>query len=449
MDILIVGGGFTGVSAAAALADGRRRITILEARAGKNPRFNGELIHPTGVAVLDELGLLPELAKHGGVPVQGFAVVPSPTEDAVLLPYREIPGARPDGFAMDHHEMVARMRAAVVRRPGVELRTGERVVDVLREGERVVGVRTADGTERRADLVLVAEGRHSRLRPMLGIEEEAHLLSFTAAVFVEGVELPNPGYGHIFLGAWGPILAYAIGPGQVRMCIDLPTDMDKGKDAVVRRIREEYAPYVPEPLRSGMLASLDSRALEMCATHAIYTQRCSGPGFALLGDAGGCSHPLTAAGMTICLTDIKTLVGELEAGASPGPAAVDAAVARYQKNRYRFVRAREILADALYEVFRGAEDGTRAIRHGIFRYWSGSARARAASMALLSGHDSRLHSFLGEYLRVVAQSVSGALRGQVNDPSLAGRARSLAGLARKSFEKLEKVVASVKDGSLR
>src|SRR4051794_15807590 len=99
MDILIVGGGFTGVSAAAALADGRRRITILEARAGRNPRFNGELIHPTGVAVLDAIGLLPALAGHGRA-VDGFAVVPSLTDPAMVLPYREIPGARPEGFAM-------------------------------------------------------------------------------------------------------------------------------------------------------------------------------------------------------------------------------------------------------------------------------------------------------------------------------------------------------------
>jgi hypothetical protein len=141
--------------------------------------------------------------------------------------------------------------------------------------------------------------------------------------------------------------------------------------------------------------------------------------------------------MTISLTDIAILADALGAAGT-----TDAALARYQARRYRFVRAREILADALYEVFRGAEDGTRAIRHGIFRYWESSGRARAASMALLSGHDSRLTSFLAEYWRVVGQSTGGVLRGQVNDPSLGG-------LAQKSVEKLRRVVASVMDGSLR
>ena len=125
------------------------------------------------------------------------------------------------------------------------------------------------------------------------------------------------------------------------------------------------------------------------------------------------------------------------------------ALRRYQTERYRFVRAREILADALYEVFRGTDDGTRAIREGIFRYWHGSSRSRARSMALLSGHESRLPAFLREYLTVVGKSTSTVLRGQVNEPTLAGRVRSLVGLGRKSWEKLGIVARGVGEGNLR
>ncbi len=113
------------------------------------------------------------------------------------------------------------------------------------------------------------------------------------------------------------------------------------------------------------------------------------------------------------------------------------------------MRAREILADALYEVFRGVDDGTRAIREGIFRYWGASQGARARSMALLSGHESRLPAFLREYLTVVGMSTSTVLRGEVNEPSFAGRVRSLVGLGRKSWEKLGLVARGVREGSLR
>src|SRR5579883_693488 len=187
-DCIVVGGGLTGTALATALSDGKRRILVLEARAGKNPRFAGELIHPTGVDVLDAHGLLEPLRDMGGVGVRGFAVV-RPPESArdpafTLLPYDEIPHGRPAGLAIEHHAMVARLRLEAAKRPGVELRTGARLTDVVREGERVVGVRLADGEELRAELTLVAEGRRSKLRELLGIEPEARLLSYTAAVLV-------------------------------------------------------------------------------------------------------------------------------------------------------------------------------------------------------------------------------------------------------------------------
>jgi hypothetical protein len=152
--------------------------------------------------------------------------------------------------------------------------------------------------------------------------------------------------------------------------------------------------------------------------------------------------------MTVALTDTRLLAEALAGVELADRARVDAALARYQSARYRYVRAREILADALYEVFRGVDDGTRAIRDGIFRYWRAAAGNRARSMALLSGHESRLPAFLREYLTVVGASTSSVLRGRVNDPSLGGRVRSLVGLGRKSLEKLGLVARGVREGNL-
>lgn len=447
-DVIVIGGGLSGCAMAAALGDGRRRVLVLEARAGRNPRFNGELIHPHGVDVLDERGFLDGLHAAGGADVNGFAVVQAPDRPATLLPYREIPGSRAHGFAIDHHDLVDTMRARVLQRPGVELRLGERVVDLVRDQERVIGVQTQRGPAL-APLVLACDGRHSKIRALIEIPERARLLSFTAAALLEDCPLPHPGYGHIFLGAWGPILAYPISARDARTCIDLPADMDKGKEAVIARIRDGYAPHVPEGVRRTLLRALDGGDIEVAANYAISTDECTVPGAALVGDSAGCSHPLTATGMTIALNDTRLLARELLAIDLHDRAQVDGALGRYQAARYRFVRAREILADALYEVFRGTDDGTRAIREGIFQYWNGSVGARARSMALLSGHESRLPAFLREYLTVVGKSTTSVLRGRVNEPSVGGRVRSLWGLGRKSWEKFGLVARGVREGTLR
>jgi squalene monooxygenase len=443
-DVVIVGGGFVGMAAAAALACGRRRIVVLEARAGADPRFRGELIHPHGVAVLEGLGLRAPLAQAGGFDVRGFAVVPGAEAPAVLLPYDDVGGRPMRGLSMDHHAMVASLRAEVNARPGVEIRTGERVTGLLREGDRIVGVETADGERVTADLTIVAEGRHSKLRGLLGIAEEVRLLSFTAALLLEDVEVPHARHGHVFLGAPGPVLAYAIGEGRVRMCVDIPASAAKGRAAILDLLRGAYAPFVPEPLRSAMLRAARAKELEVCANHAIHTRRCAGPGVALVGDSGGCCHPLTATGLTTGLNDIRVLAEELGSSVPcVTGTSVDAALLRYQRRRYRFVRAREILADALYEVFRGAETGPLAVRNGVIRYWQGSARARMASMALLSGQESRLTAFLAEYARVVGRSAYGVLHGDGEEPSISARAASLSGLLRLSYSKFERSLVTV------
>jgi squalene monooxygenase len=447
-DVIVVGGGLSGCAMATALSDGRRKILVLEARAGRNPRFNGELIHPHGVDVLDERGFLGPLDAAGGARVRGFAVVQSAQKPITLLPYSEIPGSRAFGFAIDHHDLVDVLRAQTVTHPGIELRLGERVVDVVRDQERIIGVMTARGPVL-APVTIACDGRHSKMRALIEMPERARLLSFTAAALLERCPLPSPGFGHIFLGAWGPILAYPINAVDARTCIDLPADMDKGKEAVMARIRADYAPHLPEGVRATVVAALDRGDIEVAANYAIYTDECVVPGVALVGDSAGCSHPLTATGMTIALHDTRILAHQLGAVALDDRAAVDGALQRYQAERYRFVRAREILADALYEVFRGTDDGTRAIREGIFQYWNDSAGARARSMALLSGHESRLPAFLREYLTVVGKSTSSVLRGLVNEPTVTGRMRSLVGLGKKSWEKLGLVAKGVREGSLR
>lgn len=395
-EIIVVGGGFAGISAAAALAQQGARVQVLEASPAGPQQFRGELIHPRGVRGLRQLGLTSALLARGGVEVRGFAVTPSADRPAVELPYDELQGP---GLGIDHHVLLAALRQEVGARRSVELRTGVRVVDFLRDGARVVGVRCADGTERRAELVVVADGRGSRLRGLLGMEPEAtRLLSYSVAFGIQG-ELPCGRLGHVFLGAPGPILAYPIAEGQIRFCVDVPLESPRGKEAIVQLLLERYLPAVPAALREPMRASLSERPFQGCANHAIRTSACAAPGVVLLGDAGGCAHPLTASGMTNAMNDAQVLA---ELVAEHGP--TDQALAEYQRRRYDFIRMRELFTDALYEVFRGHDTGSQALQEGVFSYWTGSGRARRASMDILAGEELRVSRFAVEYSRVFGTS---------------------------------------------
>ena len=105
-DIAIVGAGFTGALAAAALADGRRRIVVLDAHPAGRPQFGGELIHASGIDMLVGLRLWPILQDAPGERVDGFRVTAEAGEQPVPLPYRGVPALRPGGLAIEHHEIV-------------------------------------------------------------------------------------------------------------------------------------------------------------------------------------------------------------------------------------------------------------------------------------------------------------------------------------------------------
>lgn len=427
-DILIVGGGFAGAVSALAIADQRRRITVLESSA-EAPRFSGDLIQPLGRQLLAETGVLPLLLSRGAASIHGFAVFPglpscgglgaTPGAGFATLPYGEIGGERAQGLAMNSCALVRSLQAEASARAEIDLHRGINALDVLRRDGRVVGVRDGDGREWLAKLTLVAQGRHAPLRRKLGFDGKPRVLSISTALMLRGVPLPVPNYAHIFLDpggqGGGPLLAHPIGGGETRISVDLPLFAGGGKP-LAYRILNGHVRRLPSDLADALhltLGRADAEGqLETRATCAFSTLRCAEAGVALVGDAAGCTHPITGTGMTTALVDARILREELDrADASPGDpiARLDLALVRYQQRRYRFARPRELLAEALYEVFCGAEGGTLALRRGLFRYWKASPRARSVSLALLSGEVSCLRTLFAEYLRVSAESVRGIL----------------------------------------
>ncbi len=395
-DVVVCGGGFAGLTCAAAMAERGARVVVLEAHPhGANPQFRGELIHPRGARDLDRLGLLTPLERAGSVEIAGFSVWAEAEDEDVVLPYARGRGA---GIGVDHHAMLHTMRD-VIRSRGITVMLGQRASEILRSGDRVVGVRTESGLDLRADLTIGADGRQSRVRKMLGIEGDVELLSHTVTASIPANALPRPTHGHVFLGGVGPVLVYPFSHDTARMCIDLPIGAAKGNAAIAEYVRKFQAPQLVPSIREALLETLARGEFGGCATYAVTTPTCAVPGAVLVGDAGGCAHPLTATGMTAAMNDVQTLA---ECVSLLGLS--DAALVRYQRTRYRFVRARDSFTEALYEVFRGQDEGSRALQRGVFRYWRGSARARAASMGILSGDDARMSVFITEYARVMGVS---------------------------------------------
>lgn len=149
-------------------------------------------------------------------------------------------------------------------------------------------------------------------------------------------------------------------------------------------------------------------------------------------------HPLTAAGMTNAVNDVLTLSDCLGTGRAP-----EAALLQYQRRRYRFIRAREVFTEALYEVFRAHDDGAQALQAGTFRYWASSPKARAKSMGILSGEYANPRTFVSEYARVMGQSTFDVCRDAVAKRTVRRGASRMQALLSTSFERLERTFTRV------
>jgi 2-polyprenyl-6-methoxyphenol hydroxylase-like FAD-dependent oxidoreductase len=436
-DVIISGAGIVGCAAALRLAERGWRVLLVERNRSLPKHLAGELFHPPGVEQLRALGLSDSLLARDAQKVYGFAVFRGPGQDPIHLRYAEVPNSSTHGLGLHHSEVVHVLRTQAAQHPAIHLRYAK-VNDLLRDPQgRVCGVTIRDNGDAeqpvRARLVLAADGRHSRLRDLLGLKFTKRFISYSLALSLPASSLPHPGYGHVMLGMPAPALAYPISAGEARILVDVPVDPGTKLQPIIDFAAARSLPFLPPSLRAHALDSIrDARARILLApNHAISTRRCVVPGAALLGDAAGCTHPLIASGMTIALNDVAELDRALDAERD-----LDRALALFERRRYRFVRAREMLADALYESFVGDRPGRVAIQNGIFDYWTSSPMGRAWSMGLLSCATSDPLVFVREYLHVAAASVLSVASGRTPFQGIAQRANAIAGVALESFDKL-------------
>jgi len=402
---VVVGAGTGGCAVAAALASLDLDVLVVDAGTDRRRQLAGELMHPSGAADLEALGFQQALRAAGAVSVNGFAVVDA-TEPAhpstCLLPY----GPLGRGVAMEHSTLVAALRASLAGRPHVTVWDACRVVRVARNDAAGVEVDVArpDGSEVRvaARLLVAADGRASRVRGMLGIEEENVRLSTMSGTLVDASHLPHPGFGHLFVGGPAPVLAYAISADRARVMVDLPT----GAEPTAPLRQPDYLRALPPSLQAAVSAALAEDRPLASANFTRLPKQVARASSVLVGDSAGCCHPLSASGMASCTRDALTLARVLRESGGDIPAAL----ARYALVRRGPQRTRLSLASALYRCFSEASPEMTALRQGIVRYWMRSPSGRDTSMALLSTRESRMWVMSFEYARVVGHSFAALAR---------------------------------------
>ena len=163
--ILVIGGGFSGMSAAIELRRLGAQVDLVEIDPDwRNYGAGISLAGPT-LRALRQLGLLQGLIEHGSVNDDVSLRLPNGTEVA-QLPTPRLAGPDVPGGGAIMRPVLARLLADATRASGATVRLGCSFSAIAQDSEGV-DVRFTDGTSQRYDLVVGADGLYSKVREAL------------------------------------------------------------------------------------------------------------------------------------------------------------------------------------------------------------------------------------------------------------------------------------------
>lgn len=303
---LIVGAGPAGATLAYLLAHRGVDVTLLERQLDFSREFRGEILMPSGVMAIEEMGLNDAMAgvsrqvqKSLSMYLNGRRIFKQELTADVL---KKTPVQ-----AISQPEFLEMVASEAGKSPRFHLLRGASVKELLFEGERVVGVRarTEAGEEIfHADVVVGADGRASVVRKQGGFTDR-HV---SPPLDVVWWKIPCPadwtgpcifmGRGHLMVvyERWDRTLqiAWVINKGTFREL----------KNRSMHDWIEAMADHVSPELASHLRAcegELEKPFLLDAVSDCV--ERWSIPGALLIGDAAHTMSPVGGQGINIALRD--------------------------------------------------------------------------------------------------------------------------------------------------
>jgi squalene monooxygenase len=375
------------------LAKQGKKVLVVEASMAEPDRIVGELLQPFGVESLKKVGLSEALEGYDAQPTYGYGILLNhhqmevKYEPAVKGDKKNIP----EGRGFHNGKLLMKLREIARREPNVTMLEAN-VSHIMRDGHRITGIRyTAAGVEgrARAHLTVVADGCFSKFRGLLHDAQFEKTSSFVGLI-MRDCNMPVPGAGHVILAKPSPVIFYPITKNEVRMLIDFPKDVPVGVDALKTYFKGEFSEQIPACMKKSFLDAVDSattfpmmpnRKLD-ARPNLDYTN------VVLLGDSLNMRHPTTGGGMSVGFSDMVHFATALAKVDCKDHGALNGAIRHFYKVHGKEVQVINILADALYGVFKS--EGFPELQFGCFQYLAKGGDWARGPVLFLSGYDNAI-----------------------------------------------------------
>lgn len=328
-DAIVIGGRCAG--AATAMLLGRRglRVLLVDRDAPGDDALSTHALMRAGVLQLHRWGLLPAVIAAGTPVIRGATFHYG--ADEMPVPIKPRGGVA--GLYAPRRIVLDPILVAAARTAGAVVRHRVRVIELVRTGARVVGVVLADASGATATvmapMVVGADGIGSLVarRVGAGVERTARHASGVIYAHWEGVTDDHYHWYNAEGASSGLI------PTGGAACIFVATPADRYRTELHRDLAAGYRRVLAEtaPGLAARLPATGPGKLHAFAGVRGYVRTATGPGWALVGDAGYFKDPITAHGMTDALRDAELLADAIADGSAQ-------ALARYQEERDQLSR---------------------------------------------------------------------------------------------------------------
>lgn len=343
--LVIAGGGPAGMMAGLLFARAGVDVTVLEKHGDFLRDFRGDTVHPSTIALFDELGLADALLarEHDSVTDISATVGERSYRVADLT---HLPVRHKFMMMMPQWHFLDFVRDEAGRWPGFTLRMNCEVADIHRVDGRISGVVLTSGEILDADLVIAADGRGSTLQQAAGLHRE----NLGAPIDVFWFRVPKRRTPHNdTMGRFTPGTVIAmIDRGDYWQCAFVfakggaETIRGEGLDA----FRQRVAGAVPE-IAADLGAIDDWDDVKLLSVSLDRLARWHRPGLLVIGDAAHAMSPVGGVGINLAIQDAVAAANILAVPMAQGRG-VDDLLARVQARRMFPVRVIQRMQRAVH-----------------------------------------------------------------------------------------------------
>jgi 2-octaprenyl-6-methoxyphenol hydroxylase len=364
-DVLIAGGGFTGLTLAIALRQALGpsfAIAVADPTLGRSyaDDARASAIIAAARRLFETIGVWPGVADEAQ-PILDMVVTDSRLNDAVRPVFLSFAGdiepGEPFAHMIENRHLVAALEAKA-RELGIELRAT--AVASFSAQPQKVDVQFADGTAIATHLLVAADGARSTIRKAAGIATHGWEYSQSAIVTTVGHERDHSGRAEEHFLPAGP---FAILPLKGRRSSIVWTEQTREAESIVALPDTAFHDELERrfKLHLGEIEAVGARRvlpLGFFVARSFVAER-----IALAGDAAHVIHPIAGQGLNMGLKDIAALaeviVDAARLGLDPGAASV---LERYQRWRRFDTMTMGLATDGLNRLFSNRSDVLRLFR---------------------------------------------------------------------------------------